>query len=150
MLQSRYKKTSASKYQYAEQGYSLIELLIVLAILGLLVTLAAPRVMGLFDKAKSDTAKIEIETIGAALDLYRLHIGHYPGTDEGLTSLVEPPSNQEDWNGPYLKNSDGILDPWGRPYRYAFPGQHANYDLYTYGSDNTEGGDNDARDVTNW
>lgn len=131
-------------------GYTLVELLVVLAILGLLVALAAPRVIKYLGAAKSDTAHIQIEKLGGVLDLYRLEVGRYPTEQEGLESLVERPPQVDAWNGPYLKNRDALTDPWGKPYGYRSPGEHGDYDLYSLGADGKEGGEGEDKDVTNW
>lgn len=131
-------------------GYTLVELLVVLAILGLLVALATPRVINYLGSAKTDTARIQIEKLGGVLDLYRLEIGRYPTEQEGLESLVERPPQLDAWNGPYLKNRESLTDPWGRPYGYQSPGERGDYDLYTLGADGKEGGDGEDQDVTNW
>lgn len=131
-------------------GYTLVELLVVLAILGLLVALAAPRVIKYLGSAKSDTARIQIEKLGGVLDLYRLETGRYPSEQEGLQALVEKPAQDDAWNGPYLKNRESLTDPWGDLYVYRMPGEHGEYDLYTLGADSKEGGDGEDRDITNW
>jgi general secretion pathway protein G len=131
-------------------GYTLVELLVVLAILGLLVALAAPRVIKYLGTAKSDTAHIQIEKLGGVLDLYRLEVGRYPTEQEGLESLVERPPQVDAWNGPYLKNRDALTDPWGKQYVYRSPGEHGDYDLYTLGADGKEGGEGEDKDLTNW
>jgi general secretion pathway protein G len=133
-----------------ENGFTLVELLVVLAILGLLVALAAPRVMKYLGSARSDTARIQIEKLSGVLDLYRLEIGRYPTEQEGLLALVEKPPQGDNWNGPYLKNRESLIDPWGQPYGYHSPGQHGEFDLYTLGADGKEGGDGADKDVTNW
>jgi len=133
-----------------QSGYTLVELLVVLAILGLLVALAAPRVIKYLGGAKTDTARIQIEKLGGVLDLYRLEIGHYPTEQEGLEALVERPPQVDAWNGPYLKNRQSLIDPWGTPYAYRSPGEHGEYDLYTLGADGKDGGDGEDQDVTNW
>jgi general secretion pathway protein G len=131
-------------------GYTLVELLVVLAILGLLVALAAPRVIKYLGGAKSDTARIQIEKLGGVLDLYRLETGRYPSEQEGLQALVEKPAQGDAWNGPYLKSRESLTDPWGDLYVYRMPGEHGEYDLYTLGADSKEGGDGEDRDITNW
>jgi general secretion pathway protein G len=133
-----------------ENGFTLVELLVVLAILGLLVALAAPRVMKYLGSARSDTARIQIEKLSGVLDLYRLEIGRYPTEQEGLRALVEKPAQADNWNGPYLKNRESLIDPWGQPYGYRSPGEHGEFDLYTLGADGKEGGDGADKDVTNW
>jgi general secretion pathway protein G len=131
-------------------GFTLIELLVVLAILGLLVALVAPQVMGYLGRARTDTARIQIQNIASALDLFKLDVARYPTQDEGLRALVERPTGLSAWNGPYLKQSSVPADPWGRPYSYRIPGEHGEYDLYTLGADNTPGGTGENQDVTNW
>jgi general secretion pathway protein G len=133
-----------------KNGFTLVELLVVLAILGLLVALAAPRVMKYLGSARTDTARIQIEKLSGVLDLYRLEIGRYPTEQEGLLALVEKPPQGDNWNGPYLKNRESLIDPWGQPYGYHSPGQHGEFDLYTLGADGKEGGDGADKDVTNW
>jgi general secretion pathway protein G len=133
-----------------ERGYTLVELLVVLAILGLLVAIAAPRLIKYLGVAKVDTARIQVEKLGGVLDLYHLDVGAYPTDQEGLAALVERPARADVWNGPYLKNRDSLTDPWGRPYVYRFPGQHGEYDLYSLGADGKEGGDGEDRDIKNW
>jgi general secretion pathway protein G len=130
-------------------GFTLVELLVVLAILGLVAAVATPQVLKYLAKAKTDTARIDIKGIGVALDLFLLDTGHYPSEQEGLALLVEKPNGGE-WHGPYLKSKRVPLDPWGRPYIYRFPGQHGDYDLYTFGADNAPGGTGENQDVVNW
>ena len=134
----------------AQRGFTLIELLVVLVILGLLAGLAGPRVLQYLDKAKTDTARLQIEELGAGLDLYYLDQGRYPTTDEGLQALVEKPSGAERWTGPYLKKPVVPEDPWGREYKYRAPGEHGAYDLYTLGADNAKGGSGNDADVVSW
>ena len=144
-------KTSAARRPLARQGgFTLVELLVVLAILGLIVALVTPQVLKYLSKARTDTARIEIQTLGNALDLYRLDMHRYPTQQEGLAALIEPPPGGEEWNGPYLKQRKMPLDPWGRPYIYRSPGEHGDYDLYTLGADGAPGGTGENQDVTNW
>ena len=133
-----------------ERGLTLIELLVVLLILSLIAAFAVPRVMKYLGGAKSDAAAIQVERPGGILDLYRLDMGRYPGTDDGLLALFEPPMEAGRWNGPYLKKKNSLIDPWGEPYEYLFPGDHGEYDLFTLGADGREGGDGEAADVTSW
>jgi general secretion pathway protein G len=132
-----------------ERGFTLIELLVVLAILGLLASLVGPRVLDYFGRAKSQTAALQIENIGAALDLFRLDIGRYPTTQEGLAALAAPPGGLDQWRGPYVKG--GVpLDPWGRPYQYRMPGTNGrSYDLISLGADGAVGGEGENRDIVN-
>ena len=132
------------------KGFTLIELLVVLVILGLLAGLVGPQVMKYVGSSKTDTARLQIEDLGAALDLYRLDVGHYPTGDQGLKALVEKPSGVTGWNGPYLKKSKVPKDPWGYDYIYERPGDHGAYDLYSLGADHARGGEGEDADVVSW
>jgi len=132
-----------------ESGFTLVELLVVMVILGLLAALVVPTYLGRERKARAQAARTQVELLGTALDTFRLDVGRYPTSQEGLQALRMAPSGLPRWDGPYLKK-DVPLDPWGRPYVYESPGQHGEYDLYSYGSDGAPGGDKDARDVANW
>jgi general secretion pathway protein G len=128
-------------------GFTLLELLVVLAILGLLATLAGPPVLRYLGKAKADTAKVQLQNLSSTLDLFRLDVGRYPTQDEGLQALLARPPSAEGWNGPYLKKRDSIIDPWGAPYVYRVPGERGEFDLLTYGADKAPGGTGDNQDV---
>jgi len=141
----RYKK-----FYRKLSGFSLIELLVVLAILGLLAGLVGPQVMKFLGGSKTKTTKLQIEDLSTALDLYHLEVGSYPSNSEGLAALVERPSGAANWNGPYLKKRQVPKDPWGHEFHYNQPGQHGVFDIYSLGSDNTEGGDGEAQDVVGW
>ena len=132
------------------QGFTLVELLVVLAILGLLVGLVGPQVMKTLGGSKTKTAGIQIADLTGALDIYRLEVGRYPTTSEGLQALVESPGDAKNWNGPYLKKSQVPKDPWGFDYEYRSPGEHGAFDIWSLGSDNREGGDGEAQDVYGW
>ena len=134
------------KYQ---RGFSLIELLIVMIILGLLASLVGPRLFGHVDDARVSTARSQIELLGTALDSYRLDIGRYPTTEQGLDALRREPSGVRNWNGPYL-NRNIPKDPWGNEYQYKSPGDHGEYDLWSYGADGEPGGDGDNAEVRSW
>ncbi len=123
-----------------EAGFTLIELLVVLVILGLLAAVAGPRVVGYLGGARSDTASIQLAALEQALDLYRLDVGGYPSTEEGLRALLTQPAGADGWNGPYLDGETVPADPWGNPYVYRMPGADGAYDLYTLGADNRPGG----------
>jgi general secretion pathway protein G len=132
-------------------GFTLIELLVVLVILGLLAGVVGPQVMKYLGSSKSKTARLQIEELSAALDLYRLELGRYPSSEEGLTALVQPPGVVEArWQGPYLKKKTVPKDPWGFDYHYQFPGQQDVYDLFSLGADNANGGDGENSDVLGW
>lgn len=133
-----------------ERGFTLIELLVVVIILGLLVGLVGPRLLGRVGQSKTAVAKAQVELFGATLDQYKLDVGSYPTTAQGLDGLVKNP-NVNNWAGPYLKKNTVPKDPWGNLYQYACcPGQHGDYDLWTYGADNAPGGDSENADVTSW
>ena len=131
-------------------GFTLVELLVVLAILGLLAGLVGPQVMKFLGSSKTKTAKLQIEDLVATMDMYRLETGRYPTNDEGLEALVKKPGNAANWNGPYLKKGDVPKDPWGFEYQYRFPGQHGGVDIWTLGADNREGGEGENADVSSW
>jgi general secretion pathway protein G len=133
-----------------QRGFTLVELLVVLVILGFLAALAAPQVTKYLGGAKVKTAQIQIERLSSILDLYLLEIGSYPSDDDGLLALREAPSGVDRWNGPYLKKSTALDDPWGNPYIYRHPGEHGDFDLYSLGADGKEGGDGQDRDIANW
>lgn len=132
------------------RGFTLVELLVVLAILGLLVGLVGPQVMKHLSSAKSKTARLQIEDLGSAMDMFYLDSGRYPTTSEGLEALVQKPSGLDNWRGPYLKKTVVPKDPWGHEYHFKSPGDHGPYDLYSYGADNAPGGENDDKDIVNW
>jgi general secretion pathway protein G len=131
-------------------GFTLIELLVVLLILGLLAGLVGPRVLKYLGGAKTDTAQLQIAEFGAGLDLFHLEVGRYPTTEEGLTALSVAPTGIDNWNGPYLKKKDIPRDPWGNDYHYRFPGENGDYDLYSLGADNADGGDGENADIVSW
>jgi general secretion pathway protein G len=143
-------RASSATRPHRQGGFTLIELLVVLAILGLLAAIATPQVVKYLGKARADTARIEIKTIGSSLDLFFIDNGRYPTQQEGLGALVEAPAGLASWRGPYLKAKGPPVDPWGRPYQYRYPGQHAEYDLYSLGADNAPGGAGDNVDIKNW
>lgn len=134
------------------QGFTLIEIMVVMVILGLLVAIVAPNIMGRSDQAKVTVAQTQLSNIGNALDLYRLDNSRYPSTQQGLEALVNKPAGSpepKNWNADgYLKNVPE--DPWGTPYQYVSPGTEGDYDLYSLGSDSQEGGEGDAADLSIW
>lgn len=136
--------------RHREAGFTLIEILIALVLLGLLATIAYPQVIKFLEK-KADIAKVQIESLKSGLDFYRLDVGRYPTQEEGLNALVVAPANQPRWNGPYLKSRQMPADPWGRPYIYRMPSRQGQaYDLLSLGADGVEGGDGENRDITAW
>lgn len=131
-------------------GFSLMEVLVVMLILGLLIALTAPAVMGQLTGARGDAARIQLQTLETALDLYALHAGSYPTSAQGLKALVAAPADVTVWRGPYVKGEAMLVDPWGQAFGYRSPGEHGDYDLYSLGSDRREGGEGAAADVTSW
>jgi general secretion pathway protein G len=131
-------------------GFTLLELMVVLLILTLLATITAPAVMKHLAKAKSQTAQIQVKSLASSVEFFHLDVGRYPTQDEGLRVLLDAPANEPGWNGPYVKQSDALIDPWGRRYLYRCPGQHGAFDVYSLGEDGVEGGTGNARDVGNW
>lgn len=132
-------------------GFTLLEVLVVLVILGLVAAVfAGPRIFQYLGTARSKAAEVQIERVSSALDLYRLEVGRYPSSNEGLEALIQEPAGAASWNGPYLRKEEAIIDPWGRPYVYRAPGEHGEFDLYTLGADNAEGGEGEDRDLTSW
>ena len=128
-------------------GFPLIELLVVVAILAMLAGLVGPRVMSALGESKSKTARVQLEELSAALDIYRLDTGNYPRGEQGLQALVQRVDGADNWNGPYLKKPRLPKDPWGADYIYRFPGEHGDYDLYSLGSDGVEGCEGEAKDI---
>jgi general secretion pathway protein G len=132
------------------QGFTLVELLVVLAILGLLAGLVGPQVMKFLGSSKTKTAALQIEDLSATLDLYRLEVGYYPSTSEGLEALVSDPGNAPNWNGPYLKKAEVPKDPWGNDYQYRSPGENGPFDIWSFGADGEEGGEGEDQDIRSW
>ncbi len=134
-------------------GFTLVELLVVLAILGLLASLVGPQVMKQLSKAKTKTAKLQVDELVASLEMYKLENQRYPTNDEGgLDALVVRPNNAPNWSGPYLKGKKGEVpkDPWGFEYHYRFPGEQGEVDVWSLGADSREGGEGENADVKSW
>ncbi|WP_299178580.1 type II secretion system major pseudopilin GspG [uncultured Neptuniibacter sp.] len=146
-------KSTTQRYQdkcRRPKGFTLLEILVVLVILGLLASLVGPQVFKQLSSSKSKTASLQIEELSSALDLYRLEVGGYPTSEQGLDALINKPANIDKWNGPYLKKSIIRDDPWGNAYIYVFPGEHGEFDLYSLGADKQEGGEGENKDVKSW
>jgi general secretion pathway protein G len=131
-------------------GMTLIEILVVLVLIGIVLGVVGGNFIGRGEKAKADAARIEIGQIGQALDLFKLEIGRYPNSQEGLQALITAPPGVNNWNGPYWKKSQLPKDPWTNEYKYAQPGQHGAFDIVSYGADGKEGGDGPDKDITSW
>jgi general secretion pathway protein G len=131
------------------EGLTFIEMMVVLAIIGLLLALVGPQFIGQVGKAESQAARNQIALFETSLDTFRLDVGRYPTTSEGLQALRARPFGLDRWDGPYLRK-DVPSDPWGKAYLYRSPGQNGPFDLFSYGADGAAGGDGDARDVNNW
>lgn len=129
-----------------DDGFTLLEMLVVLAIIGLIVGLAAPRAASLLAGAKSATAETQLQRLAGIVEVYHVDVGSYPTDAQGLAALVERPSGVDDWNGPYLTNASALIDPWGRPYDYQFPAPAGQFDIQTLGADQLAGGDGENSD----
>lgn len=143
------KHRTARAARCRASGFTLLELLVVMVIIGLLAGYVGPRYFSQVGKSEVKVAQAQIDALGKALDQFRLDIGRYPSSEEGLAALNRRPANEPRWGGPYLKK-DVPPDPWGRPYAYRTPGEHGDYDLYSYGKDGRPGGTAEAADVTSW
>ena len=145
-----FERRAARARRAGESGFTLVEMLVVITIIGLIMALVGPRVINYLGEAKVKAAKIQIESFSSALDLYYLDAGRYPSSSEGLTALAQRPGGSQTWNGPYLKGGVVPNDPWGKPYVYRAPGEHGAYDIVSYGSDGQEGGTGTAADIVSW
>lgn len=134
---------------FASKGFTLLELLVVMVIIGLLAGYVGPKYFSQIGKSEVKATRAQLDALGKALDQFRLDTGHYPSNEEGLAALVVRPPNEPKWEGPYL-TKDVPLDPWGNAYVFKNPGDHGEYDLFSYGKDGKPGGEGEAADVTNW
>lgn len=130
-------------------GFTLLELLVVMVIIGLLAGYVGPKYFAQIGKSEAKTAKAQIEALGKALDQYRLDTGRYPSTEQGLAALNAQPSDESRWHGPYLQKALP-QDPWGKPYQYRSPGEHGDYDLWSFGKDGQLGGSEESADIVSW
>ncbi|HXC37888.1 MAG TPA: type II secretion system major pseudopilin GspG [Burkholderiales bacterium] len=139
---------TSPRARHSSAGFTLLELLVVVAIIALLVGYVAPRYFGQIGKSEVTTAKAQIDALDKSVQQYRLDTGHYPPTDAGLNALVTQPANEPKWNGPYL--AKGVpLDPWGKPYVYKLPGERGDYDIISLGKDGQPGGSGENADLSN-
>ncbi len=130
-------------------GFTILELVMVLVLIGVILAMVGPRVFQNLGRANSEVAKSQMATVGGQLELFKLDVGRFPTTQEGLAALVTAPSGASNWNGPYIKDPKSLKDPWGRDFVYKSPGDKGAYDLLTLGADGKEGGDGENRDVRN-
>jgi general secretion pathway protein G len=140
----------AASARRSEDGFTLVEMLVVITIIGLIMGLVGPRVLNYLSESKVKAARIQIESFSSSLDLFFLDAGRYPSTAEGLTALVQRPASAPSWSGPYLKSGTVPNDPWGHPYVYRFPGEHGSYDIMSYGAGGQEGRDGTVVAITSW
>jgi general secretion pathway protein G len=136
--------------RHGESGFTLVEILVVITIIGLIMALVGPRVLNYLAESKVKATRIQIESLSSALDLYYLDVGRYPSSAEGLAALAQQPGGVQTWNGPYLRTGTVPNDPWGHPYIYRSPGEHGSFDIISLGSDGQEGGTGTAADVVSW
>jgi len=141
--------TETRRRVHGQGGFTLMELLVVLAILGFLMSLVGPRVLNQLGGAKTKTAAIQIKDLEQALEMYKLDVGQFPSTEQGLNALAEKPAGVVGWNGPYLK-SDVPVDPWKREYYYKYPGERGELDIFSYGQNGSPGGEGEDADVGSW
>jgi general secretion pathway protein G len=150
MLSGTRARRRGARRAHAVRGFTLMELLVVLAILGLLMSLVGPQVLNQLGGAKTKTALIQIRDLEQALEMYKLDVGRYPNTAQGLEALVVKPGGVAGWNGPYLKGGKLPQDPWKQDYHYKYPGERGELDIYSYGQNGAPGGDGEDADVGNW
>jgi general secretion pathway protein G len=145
-LNSATSKTRRRRLRRSQAGFTLVEILVVITIIGLIMALVGPRVLNYLSESKAKAAKIQIESFSSALDLYYLDLGRYPSSNEGLGALTRA-GNASGWNGPYLRSGIVPNDPWGHPYVYRSPGERTPYEIISFGSDGQEGGSGTATDI---
>jgi general secretion pathway protein G len=133
-----------------QTGFTLLELLVVLGIIAMLAGLVGPQVMKHMGESKVKAAKVQIEDLAQTLDMYKLDVGSYPTSDQGLEALIESPDGAQRWNGPYLRKSKVPLDPWQQEYKYTSPGEHGKFDVSSMGADGKEGGEGEDKDLNSW
>lgn len=141
--------TPGTRFSASVSGFTLLELLVVMVIIGMLASFVAPKFFAQIGKSQTKTARAQIDALEKSLDQYRLDIGRYPTTEQGLAALNERPAGETKWSGPYLKKIVP-MDPWSHAYVYKNPGEHGEYDLLSYGKDGQPGGTDEAEDITNW
>ena len=148
MRTARQRRRRAAALRSGEAGFTLVEILVVITIIGLIMAIVGPRVLNYLGESKVKAAKIQIESFSSALDLFYLDMGRYPASGDGLAALVQRPGSAQAWNGPYLKGGVVPNDPWGHPYVYRSPVDRAPYEIVSFGSDGQEGGTGTAADIS--
>ncbi len=138
------------QFNNTQTGFTLLELLVVLGIIAMLAGLVGPQVMKHMGESKVKAAKVQIEDLAQTLDMYKLDVGSYPTSDQGLDALIESPDGAQRWNGPYLRKSKVPLDPWQQEYKYTSPGEHGKFDITSLGADSKEGGEGEDKDLNSW
>jgi general secretion pathway protein G len=133
-----------------QTGFTLLELLVVLGIIAMLAGLVGPQVMKHMGESKIKAAKVQIEDLAQTMDMYKLDVGSYPTSEQGLNALIESPDGAQRWNGPYLRKSKVPLDPWQQEYKYTSPGEHGKFDISSLGADGKEGGEGEDKDLNSW
>lgn len=141
-------RTETARRRDRTGGFTLVELLVVLVILGLVMGLVGPRVLGYLSSSRERAAKLQLQSFSSALDLYYLDMGRYPTTSEGLQALAKAPPGQDKWAGPYVQQGNVPNDPWGAPYEYRTPGRTKPYGITSLGSDGRRGGEGEAADIS--
>jgi general secretion pathway protein G len=136
--------------RHKQTGFTLLELLVVLGIIAMLAGLVGPQVMKHMGESKVKAAKVQIEDLAQTLDMYKLDVGSYPTSEQGLNALIENPGDIQRWNGPYLRKSKVPVDPWNQEYKYTSPGEHGKFDVSSLGADGKEGGEGEDRDLNSW
>ena len=149
-MTGRFHNRRRRRARRGEAGFTLVEILVVITIIGLIMALVGPRVLNYLAESKVKAARIQVESFASSLDLFYLDNGRYPTTSEGLVALAQRPGSADAWNGPYLRSGAVPNDPWGHPYIYRSPGEHGAYDIISYGSDGQEGGSGTAADIASW
>jgi general secretion pathway protein G len=147
-ISSSLDEKRARRHDTGQQGFTLVEMLVVISIIGLIMGLIGPRVLNYLSESKVKAARIQLQSFSSALDLFYLDAGRFPSTSEGLGALVQRTTSASAWNGPYLKGGSLPNDPWSHPYLYRSPGDHGTYDIKSYGADGQEGGSGVAADIS--